>query len=93
MFSHYHSDHCIYLSFLEMEEHRFAPWNEEEETRNEAEMLMGKHLCDADRHRSDPDSHRPYLYRPILYAFGASDVTFSYAADYIRIYLLGILVL
>ena len=21
----------------------------------------GKHLCDADRHRSDPDSHWPYL--------------------------------
>lgn len=31
------------------------------------------------------------FYRPILYAFGASDVTFSYAADYIRIYLLGTL--
>ena len=31
------------------------------------------------------------FYRPILYAFGASDLTFSYAADYIRIYLLGTL--
>ena len=51
----------------------------------------GKHLCDADRHRSDPDSHWLIFYRPILYAFGASDVTFSYAADYIRIYLLGTL--
>jgi len=29
------------------------------------------------------------FYKPILYAFGASDVTFGYAADYIRIYLLG----
>lgn len=29
------------------------------------------------------------FYRPLLYLFGASDVTFSYAADYIRIYLLG----
>lgn len=29
--------------------------------REEAEMLMGKHLCDADRHRSDPDGHWPYL--------------------------------
>ncbi len=29
------------------------------------------------------------FYKPILYAFGASDTTFSYAADYILIYLLG----
>jgi len=29
------------------------------------------------------------FYKPILYAFGASDMTFTYAADYIRIYLLG----
>lgn len=29
------------------------------------------------------------FYRPILYAFGASDVTFPYAGDYIRIYLIG----
>ena len=29
------------------------------------------------------------FYKPILYAFGASDITFGYAADYIRIYLLG----
>ena len=29
------------------------------------------------------------FYRPILYAFGASDVTFPYAGAYIRIYLLG----
>ena len=31
------------------------------------------------------------FYRPILYAFGASDVTFPYAASYIKIYLLGTL--
>ena len=31
------------------------------------------------------------FYRPILYAFGASHATFPYAADYIRIYLLGTL--
>lgn len=31
------------------------------------------------------------FYRPILYAFGASDVTFPYARSYIRIYLLGTL--
>ncbi|MGI6070392.1 MAG: MATE family efflux transporter [Blautia sp.] len=29
------------------------------------------------------------FYRPILYAFGASDVTIPYASAYIRIYLLG----
>lgn len=29
------------------------------------------------------------FYRPMLYLFGASDVTFPYAASYIRIYLLG----
>lgn len=29
------------------------------------------------------------FYKPILYAFGASDVTFPYAGEYIRIYLLG----
>lgn len=31
------------------------------------------------------------FYRPILYLFGASDVTFPYASSYIRIYLLGTL--
>lgn len=31
------------------------------------------------------------FYKPILYAFGASDVTFPYAGDYIRIYLMGTL--
>lgn len=31
------------------------------------------------------------FYSPILYAFGASDVTFPYAASYIKIYLLGTL--
>ena len=31
------------------------------------------------------------FYRPILYLFGASDVTFSYASSYIRIYLCGTL--
>lgn len=31
------------------------------------------------------------FYKPILYAFGASDITFPYAKDYIRIYLLGTL--
>lgn len=31
------------------------------------------------------------FYRPILYAFGASDITFPYAGAYIRIYLLGTL--
>ena len=30
-----------------------------------------------------------FFYRPVLYAFGASDVTFPYAQEYIRIYLLG----
>ena len=29
------------------------------------------------------------FYRSVLYAFGASDVTFPYAQEYIRIYLLG----
>ena len=29
------------------------------------------------------------FYKPILYAFGASDVTFPYAGDYIKIYLIG----
>lgn len=29
------------------------------------------------------------FYRPVLYAFGASDTTFVYAGSYIRIYLLG----
>ena len=29
------------------------------------------------------------FYKPILYAFGASDVTFPYAGDYITIYLIG----
>lgn len=29
------------------------------------------------------------FYEPILYAFGASDVTFPYAQEYIRIYLIG----
>lgn len=29
------------------------------------------------------------IYRPVLYWFGASDVTFPYAEQYIRIYLLG----
>ena len=31
------------------------------------------------------------FYRPVLYAFGASDVTYPYARDYIHIYLLGTL--
>lgn len=31
------------------------------------------------------------FHRPILYLFGASDATYSYAADYIMIYLLGTL--
>lgn len=31
------------------------------------------------------------FYRPILYVFGASDVTFPYASGYIKIYLLGTL--
>ncbi len=31
------------------------------------------------------------FYRPVLYAFGASDITYPYARDYIRIYLLGTL--
>ncbi|MDO4336701.1 MAG: MATE family efflux transporter [Eubacteriales bacterium] len=29
------------------------------------------------------------FYKPVLYAFGASDTTFPYAGEYIRIYLLG----
>ena len=29
------------------------------------------------------------FYRPVLYLFGASDITFPYAQEYIRIYLLG----
>ena len=29
------------------------------------------------------------FYRPLLYAFGASEVTYPYARDYVRIYLLG----
>ena len=47
--------------------------------REEAEMLMGNTFV------------MLIGTGPILYAFGASDVTFSYAADYIRIYLLGTL--
>lgn len=31
------------------------------------------------------------FYRPVLYAFGASDVTYPYARDYLLIYLLGTL--
>lgn len=31
------------------------------------------------------------FYRPLLYAFGASEVTYPYARDYVRIYLLGTL--
>lgn len=31
------------------------------------------------------------FYKPVLYAFGASDTTFPYAGEYIRIYLLGTL--
>lgn len=31
------------------------------------------------------------FYRPVLYAFGASDITYPYARDYIQIYLLGTL--
>ena len=29
------------------------------------------------------------IYKPVLYLFGASDITFPYAEEYIRIYLLG----
>lgn len=29
------------------------------------------------------------FYRPVLYAFGASDTTFAYARDYLRIYIAG----
>nr|WP_317365019.1 MATE family efflux transporter [uncultured Blautia sp.] len=31
------------------------------------------------------------FYRPVLYAFGASDITYPYARDYIQIYLFGTL--
>ena len=44
-----------------------------------------------------PVSYTPLMavgylfYGPLLHAFGASDVTYPYARDYIRIYLLGTL--
>ena len=47
--------------FWKLEEHRFCSMERGRGNQEEAEMLIGKHLCDADRHRSDPDSHRPYL--------------------------------
>ena len=46
----------------------------------------GAPLCSMERGRGNREEAEM-----LLYAFGASDVTFSYAADYIRIYLLGTL--
>ena len=90
MFSHYHPDHRIYLSFWKWRSTALL-YGTGKRKPGRSRNAHGKHLCDADRHRSDPDSHWLIFYRPILYAFGASDVTFSYASDYIRIYLLGTL--
>ena len=60
--------------------------------REEAEMLMGNTFVMLIGTGVILTAIGLIFYRPILYAFGASDVTFSYAADYIRIYLLGTLV-
>ena len=59
--------------------------------REEAEMLMGNTFVMLIGTGAILTAIGLIFYRPILYAFGASDVTFSYAADYIRIYLLGTL--
>ena len=59
--------------------------------REEAEMLMGNTFVMLLGTGVILTAIGLIFYRPILYAFGASDVTFSYAADYIRIYLLGTL--
>ena len=59
--------------------------------REEAEMLMGNTFVMLIGTGVILTAIGLIFYRPILYAFGASDVTFSYAADYIRIYLLGTL--
>ena len=45
---------------LEMEEHRLLHGTRKRKP-GRSRNAHGKHLCDADRHRSDPDSHRPYL--------------------------------
>ena len=57
----------------------------------EAEMLMGNTFVMLIGTGVILSAIGLIFYRPILYAFGASDLTFSYAADYIRIYLLGTL--
>ena len=59
--------------------------------REEAEMLMGNTFVMLIGTGAILTAIGLIFYRPILYAFGASDLTFSYAADYIRIYLLGTL--
>ena len=59
--------------------------------REEAEMLMGNTFVMLIGTGVILTAIGLIFYRPILYAFGASDVTFSYASDYIRIYLLGTL--
>ena len=59
--------------------------------REEAEMLMGNTFVMLLGTGVILTAIGLIFYRPILYAFGASDVTFSYASDYIRIYLLGTL--
>ena len=57
----------------------------------EAEMLMGNTFVMLIATGAVLTVTGLLFYRPILYAFGASDVTFPYAASYIKIYLLGTL--
>ena len=57
----------------------------------EAEMLMGNTFVMLVGTGAVLTVTGLLFYRPILYAFGASDVTFPYASSYIKIYLLGTL--
>ena len=54
----------------------------------EAEMLMGNTFVMLVGTGAVLTVTGLLFYRPILYAFGASDVTFPYASSYIKIYLL-----
>ena len=57
----------------------------------EAEMLMGNTFVMLVGTGAVLTVTGLLFYRPMLYAFGASDVTFPYASSYIKIYLLGTL--
>lgn len=57
----------------------------------EAEMLMGNTFVMLIGTGVILTATGLLFYRPILYTFGASDVTFPYASGYIKIYLLGTL--